>query len=234
MRLRILGTRGEIDESAPGHRNHSGVLVDNTLLLDVGEKEFLSLKPEQILITHLHPDHAFFIVEPGEIGVPVYAPESYHNSVTVKALPQELVSGGFRVRPVPTHHSKKVRSSAFVVEDESARICYTGDVIWINKEFHPILKGSDLIITDGSYLRKGGMVIRDPETGLLFGHNGIPDLIRLFRNLTNHLLFVHFGSWFFKDISASKKKLEELGIENGMDILVGYDGMELDTQDLKI
>ena len=61
MKLRILGTRGEIKSSAPRHSKHSGVLIDGKLMLDVGEKEFLDLKPGCVFITHLHPDHAFFI-----------------------------------------------------------------------------------------------------------------------------------------------------------------------------
>jgi glyoxylase-like metal-dependent hydrolase (beta-lactamase superfamily II) len=61
MNIKILGTRGEIKVSAPYHSRHSGVLIDNTLLLDCGEPEFLDYKPQAILITHLHPDHAFFV-----------------------------------------------------------------------------------------------------------------------------------------------------------------------------
>ena len=59
MKIKILGTRGEIKVSAPKHSNHSGILADGKIMFDVGEKKFLSLDPKYIFITHLHPDHAF-------------------------------------------------------------------------------------------------------------------------------------------------------------------------------
>lgn len=232
MNLQILGTRGEVEESAPLHQNHSGILVDGMLLLDVGEREYLSHHPSYIVITHLHPDHAYFIIEPDEIAVPVYGPESYRDTVIVQEITDEKELGIHRVQPVPTHHSKKVRSAAMVVTDGSTKICYTGDMIWINKEFHSFLQGSDLIITDGSDIRKGGRVRKDRETGRLYGHNGVPDLIRLFRDFTDTILFVHFGSWFFKDIQASAKRLEEMGEQYGVNVILGYDGMVVNTGDL--
>jgi glyoxylase-like metal-dependent hydrolase (beta-lactamase superfamily II) len=78
MIIQILGTRGEIEAHAPGHLKHSGILIDNILLIDVGEPEYLQLYPKFILITHFHPDHAFFMrgVEKINIDVPVFAPET--------------------------------------------------------------------------------------------------------------------------------------------------------------
>lgn len=45
MKITILGTRGEIEESAPYHSKKSGVLVNDILLLDIGDKNFLEYKP---------------------------------------------------------------------------------------------------------------------------------------------------------------------------------------------
>jgi len=50
---------GEIRKSCPYHSKHPGVLIDEKILLDIGEEEFLKYKPEYVFITHLHPDHAF-------------------------------------------------------------------------------------------------------------------------------------------------------------------------------
>jgi ribonuclease BN (tRNA processing enzyme) len=227
MHVEILGTRGEIEEYAPWHRRHSGVLIDRRLLLDLGEKEYLDLHPELVAITHLHPDHAFFVTQEGQINIPVYAPEEYHNRVQVTVLPEQLTTGEYTLRPLPTHHSKLVRSTALVVHDPSRAICYTGDIIWLNKEYHQFLEGLDLVITDGSYIRKGGMVRKDPNTGRLYGHNGIPDLIRLFSAFTNRILFVHFGSWFFKDIAESREKIRALGEEFGVKAAATRDGEEI-------
>ena len=71
------------------------------------------------------------------------------------------------------------------------------------------------------------MVRKDEETGRLYGHNGIKDLVSLFKGFTDHMVFTHLGSWFYRDIEASKQKIEELGSE---DLLVeaAYDGMTLE------
>ncbi|MBA3238189.1 MAG: hypothetical protein H0T62_07585 [Parachlamydiaceae bacterium] len=61
MHLKVLGTRGEIEQSAPRHRKHSGLLINDELLLDLGEKSYLKYCPRWILLTHLHPDHAYFV-----------------------------------------------------------------------------------------------------------------------------------------------------------------------------
>ncbi len=231
MHLQILGTRGEIEESAPWHNRHSGVLVDDQLLLDLGEKEYLRLHPKIVVITHLHPDHAFFVTEETSVEIPVYAPEEYHDSVDVVSLPEELSFDGYSIRPIPTHHSKKVRSAALLVDDGSHTICYTGDMIWINKEYHRFLEGLDLVITDGSYVRNGGLVRRDEETGRIFGHTGIPDLIRLFSEFTDRILFVHFGSWFFRDIEKARDTIRTLGKEYGVQARATRDCEEIEVGD---
>ncbi len=231
MKIRILGTRGEIEEEAPRHRLHSGVLVDGTLLLDLGEKEFLDLTPSAILITHLHPDHAFFVRGPVRVEVPLYAPEPY-KSMDILIPGEEFRIGEYTVRTIPVHHSKLVHSLAYRVEKDGQKFLYTGDIIWIDQMYHHLLGDLDLVITDGSYLRKGGMIRKDEKTGQIFGHNGIPDLLQLFSLFTRHIVLVHFGSWFFSDIVESEDKTVRLGKRMEMEVQVGYDGMEIDLAEI--
>ena len=40
MRVKILGTRGEIKIRNPLHDNHSGILIDKTILCNIGEKKY--------------------------------------------------------------------------------------------------------------------------------------------------------------------------------------------------
>jgi glyoxylase-like metal-dependent hydrolase (beta-lactamase superfamily II) len=86
MTIQILGTRGEIELSAPNHLKHSGMLIDDKILIDVGEKKYLKLNPDVIFITHLHPDHAFFLKrnKQARISVPVFAPEKITKSSDLK------------------------------------------------------------------------------------------------------------------------------------------------------
>jgi ribonuclease BN (tRNA processing enzyme) len=232
MKIRVLGTRGEIEAVAPRHRYHSGILIDDTMLFDLGEPEFLSTNPSAIYITHLHPDHAFFVSRPSPVDRPIYAPEPYQDSVTVKAMNGPVRTGPYTITPIPTHHSKRVKSAAYLVRKVSGSVLYTGDMIWINREYHHLFDPVDLVITDGSYLRKGGLIRRDKETGSLFGHAGIPELLHLFSPVTDHILLVHFGSWFYKDMKKARQQLKNLGKEHHVVVHVGYDGLTLDTTTL--
>jgi len=228
MHLKILGTRGEVKPSSPDHAKHSGLLVNNTLLLDLGEKEFLSYSPQSIFITHLHPDHAFFVIHPSSVAYPVYAPEPGPQVSFVVPAESTIRLDSMIVTAIPTHHSKKVKSSAYLVSDEGARILYTGDMVWIDKKYHHLFDKLDMVITDGSYIRKGGLIIKDSETGLLYGHTGIPDLIHLFRSFTSGIMFVHFGSWFYRDIESAGQKIAQLGKLNEVKAFAAFDGMEID------
>lgn len=231
MNLKILGTRGEVKESASGYSKHSGVLVDGQILLDLGEKEYLDYRPKAVFITHFHPDHAFFVRGLTQIGVPIYAPEG-HKNAKIEVLAGPISLGSYKITPFPTIHSKKFLSQGYVVEKEGCKLVYTGDLIQIGKKHHHLLENADLVITDGSHLRKGGRVFRDKGTGQIYGHTGIPNLIEFFRGFTANILFLHFGSWFYEDISRSVKRIKELGKERGMRVIAAYDGLEVDLSDL--
>jgi glyoxylase-like metal-dependent hydrolase (beta-lactamase superfamily II) len=80
MRVEILGTKGHIEASAPGHELYSGVLIDD-VLFDLGERIYLDRHPRAVFITHFHVDHAFFIEDDGlDLNVPLYAPQGWSPS----------------------------------------------------------------------------------------------------------------------------------------------------------
>lgn len=233
MKITILGTRGEIKETLPRYAKHSGILIDDQLLLDLGEKEFLKAKPKWILLTHLHPDHAYFVrwkeEEMPPTTAPIYAPEAPEHPLIQEAvhiLDKPIKLQSYTITPLPTHHSKRVKSQGYLIQKGNISLLYTGDLVWMDKKYLDPLGPLTLVITDGSFLRKGGMVRKDKETQALYGHNGIPNLIDLFKGHTSAILFVHFGSWFYKDTEAAQNKLEELGKEKGVRIILGYDGAQ--------
>ena len=229
MRVTILGTRGEIAQTAPYHSRHSGILIDETLMVDLGEREFLDRGPKAVLITHLHPDHAYFVragAERPPAGISIFAPEGYKDyGLTVLDRPETIA--GYGVRPVPSHHSLKVRSHAYLIARGPAKILYTGDMAWINKDYHPLFEGLDLVITEASAFRKGGLIIRDKATGQIYGHTGVPDLVRLFKDYCRRVVLVHFGGWFYKDIGQARTAIRELGRANGVVLEAGRDNQEI-------
>jgi hypothetical protein len=100
-------------------------------------------------------------------------------------------------------------------------------MVRIERRYHRLLENLDLVITEGSFIRSKGLVRVDPATGQPFGHNGIPDLVKLFSRFTRFIVITHFGTWFFKDVAKSQQKLESLG--NGVRVIAAYDGMNLDV-----
>lgn len=112
--VKIFGTRGEIKESTSRHSYKSGVLIDNKILLDGGEKEFLSYNPAYILLTHLHPDHAYFVRDQDVAPANVlwYAPEKYDNNL-VQVVHEPFYLEDYKIIPIPTVHSIKVKSNAY-------------------------------------------------------------------------------------------------------------------------
>lgn len=231
MHVKILGTRGEIEEKAPFHSKHTGILIDDELLIDVGEKSFLITDPKWILISHFHPDHAYFVRRKHE-EIPdtkgaIFAPEKLKGHKNITVLNKKKKVGPYTVIPIPTHHSKQVASQAYVIKRGGKSLLFTSDLVWIDKEFHPLIGTVDLVITEASFIRKGGMIKRDSETGQIFGHNGVPNLISLLKKFSKNLLFIHFGAWFYKNIKESRRKLQQLGKDNGVNVIVGYDGQNL-------
>jgi ribonuclease BN (tRNA processing enzyme) len=227
MRLTILGTRGNIPRSAPGYARHSGILVDARILLDLGETAYLRHRPQHIFITHLHPDHAAFLQAGLVTDAEIYLPEPTPKLPAARVMSRPVQRGSYRIVPVPTVHSLKVRSVGYVIERGGRRVFFSSDLVTIERRYRRRLRRLDLVITEGSYMRKGGLVRTDPASGRSFGHTGIPNLIELFRPFTSRLVITHFGSWFYRDIAASIQQIASLG--DGVRTSAARDGLVLDV-----
>jgi hypothetical protein len=223
VRLRILGSRGNVPASAPRHARHSGILIDGRILLDLGEASYLGAHPSHILITHLHPDHAVFLEHPIAIRAPVYVPERTRAWPDARVLRGPLTLGPYRIVPVPTVHSARVRSVGYVVEKGGRRFFFSSDLAAIAPRYRGRLRDLDLVVTDGSFARRGGLVRIDPATGRRFGHAGIPDLVGYFSSFTRRILITHFGGWFYRDVSASRRWISSLS--DGAQVRAAHDGM---------
>lgn len=223
MRLEILGTRGNILPSAPKYARHSGILIDARILLDLGEVAYLRYRPRHIFITHLHPDHAAFLRTGVATDAEIYLPEPTRKLPAARVISRPVRSGSYRIVPVPTIHSLKVRSVGYIVEQGGRRVFFSSDLVSIERRYQRRLHRLDLVITEGSYMRRGGLVRTDPMSGRLFGHTGIPNLIEFFRRFTSRIVITHFGSWFYKDIPASIQQIASLG--NGVRTSAACDGL---------
>lgn len=226
MKLKILGTRGKIPQSAPRYEKYSGILLDDQILIDVGEVEYLMYEPEAIVFTHFHPDHAFFVssAEKFDPKIPLYGPEEQELIPHLKTVTKEFRVGEFSFTPIPVIHALRLKSFGYLIQKEGKKVLITGDVAWIEKVNLENLPKLDLVVTEASFIRKGGMIRRKNDK--IFGHTGIPDLIRLLGPHTSRILFVHYGSWFFKDIEEAIKQLKSFENDE-LEVIIAHDGMEI-------
>jgi len=72
-----------------------------------------------------------------------------------------------------------------------------------------------------------GKLTKQSRPGNIYGHTEILNLVHLFKQFTNTIVLVHFGSWFYKDIQQARKNIAQLAKENNIEIIVGYDSLEI-------
>ena len=223
MKVEILGTRAKIKPSAPGYKNHTGFLIDDQILLDVGEENFLEKNPKAIVFTHFHPDHAFFVPEQLVFNpkIPHYGPEEHELLPQLQIITKPFELQGYKFTPVPVIHALRLKSLGYVVEKGAKRIFFTGDVAWIEKAYLEDLGKLDLIITEATFIKKGGRINR--KGNQIFGHTGVPDLIRLLGQHTPKIVFTHFGEWFYADVKRGPDKIR--GLKQGNpELIPAHDG----------
>ncbi|NJW51670.1 MBL fold metallo-hydrolase [Salinimicrobium oceani] len=227
MKIKILGTRGKIEPKAERHINHTGFLIDDKILIDAGEPEYMDYAPEAVVFTHFHPDHAFFVPDKKKFSpkIPLFGPEAHELIPQLKVITTHFRIGAYSFTPISVIHALRLRSLGYIIQKGQKKLFLTGDVAWIEKANLENIPQLDLVITEATFINKGGRINRKKDR--IFGHTGIPDLIRLLGPHTKKLAFCHYGEWFFeRDPAASMKRIKALQEE--VELIPAYDGMEIE------
>lgn len=227
MKIKILGTRGKIEPKAEDHVNHTGFLLDDKILIDVGEETYMDYRPQAIVFTHFHPDHAYFVPEKQkfEPKIPLFGPEAHDLIPNLKVISGKFGFDGYSFTPVPVIHALKLKSLGYIIQKGQKTIFITGDVAWIEKAHLAEIPDLDLVITEATFIHKGGRINRKKDR--IFGHTGVPDLVRLLSPLTKRIVFCHYGEWFFEQGPESAKQVIK-SKEEDVELIPAHDGMEIE------
>jgi phosphoribosyl 1,2-cyclic phosphodiesterase len=237
MQLRFLGTRGYIKIHSKLHLMHSSLLVthrNKRIMIDCGEdwrKEVWKIKPDAIIITHGHPDHAWGLADGAP--APVYA--STETWQLINAYPiqdrhtvhprKPFTLLGVTIEAFSVHHSIRCPAIGYRISSGTKTFFYISDVVDIDDR-HAALSGVDLYIGDGASVTRP-LVRRKGD--IVFGHTTIRAQIGWCgQEGVPRAVFTHCGTQI---VSADSKSIDQqirsLGAEKGVESLIAYDNMEL-------
>ena len=230
VQLHFLGTRGEIESKTLRHQKHSSLLLvadSSKLLIDFGEDHkgtLARIKPNWVLLTHAHPDHAFGLKEGTEI--PVWMSDD--SAKVLADLPiknkqifrdkESFKLGPFNVAAYPVVHSTKAPAHGFRIEVSDHTIAYFPDQLEIKDETEA-LSGLDVYIGDGAHVTRD---IKRFAGGKPIGHASMMKQTKMAQQHgAEQIIFTHLG----EQPLSEGKELDEI-VEN-FGAKVAYDDMAL-------
>ncbi|MBD3380990.1 MAG: MBL fold metallo-hydrolase [candidate division Zixibacteria bacterium] len=236
MKLKFIGTRGNIEAKNRRHRRHSSLLVsynNQNLMIDCGKDwrgNFQKYSPQAILLTHAHPDHAFGLKDGAPC--PVYATSTSWKKLDDLEIDDKRKLStdkkhtvkGIEVKACTVEHSLKAPAVGFRMKAGRHQIFYAPDLVYIHERSRA-LKGVDVYIGDGatidrSFVRKRG--------DYLIGHAPVrTQLTWCQKENVDFALITHCGSQIVEsDERKLGAKLRRMAGERGVSVKIAYDGME--------
>jgi phosphoribosyl 1,2-cyclic phosphodiesterase len=237
MKLRFLGTRGEIEQRTRRHCMHTSLMVSyrgGGVMIDCGLDwlgKFERLHPRAVVLTHAHPDHAWGLKRGA--ACPVHASqetwrELRYYPVKDRRLIKERTPTkicGITFEAFPVEHSILAPAVGYRVTAGRVCIFYVPDLIFIHDRA-AALKDVQVYIGDGatvtrSFIRRRGKA--------LIGHSPVrTQLTWCEKEGVPKAIITHCGSEIVTcDERRLSAKLCAMAVERGIEVRLAYDGMKL-------
>ena len=237
MKLKFLGTRGEIEKRTRRHRMHTSLMVSYRgadVMIDCGldwRGKFERLRPDAIVLTHAHPDHAWGLRNGAPC--PVHAPQKSWQTLTRcrvenrhlinERSPTKICSITFEAFPV--EHSILAPAVGYRVSAGRVSIFYVPDLVFIHERAEA-LKNVQIYIGDGATVTRS-FIRRRGKT--LIGHLPVrTQLTWCEKEGVPKAIITHCGSEIVTgDERGLSAKLRTIAAERGVEVRIAYDGMKL-------
>jgi ribonuclease BN (tRNA processing enzyme) len=237
MKLTFLGTKGYIEPRNERHAMHSSLAVSyrgSKVMIDCGQDwlgKLDGLRPEAVLITHAHPDHAFGLEEGAPC--PVYATaESWERMERFPLADRRVIRArvpfevsGILFEAFPVQHSIRAPAVGYRIVAGRRTVFYVPDLVYIHDR-SKALAGCSLYIGDGATVSES-MVRRDGDQ--LFGHTPVRTQLTWCRKEgVPKMIVTHCGSGIVTgENEGVLEQIREFARQRKVEVEVAYDGMEV-------
>jgi phosphoribosyl 1,2-cyclic phosphodiesterase len=239
MRLTFLGTRGYIDARTPRHRLHTALLVAHhggRVMIDCGEDwadRVDRLRPQAILVTHAHPDHAGGLRDGSPC--PIHATrDAWQGMARFAIAPRDrrvidcrrrYTIAGIGFEAFAVVHSIRAPAVGYRISAGSVCVFYVPDVLAI-PERAEALGGVRLYVGDGASIVRPIVRRRGRRR---FGHAPVrAQLAWCHSEGVRRAAFTHCGSQIVAgDEPGAEASIQLLGRAYHVETRVAHDGMVL-------
>jgi phosphoribosyl 1,2-cyclic phosphodiesterase len=237
MKLRFLGTRGEIEKRTRRHHMHTSLMVSHRgadVMIDCGLDwlgKFERLHPDAIVLTHAHPDHAWGLKNGAPC--PVYAPQKTWETLTrCRVEDRQLIKErtptkicGITFEAFAVEHSILAPAVGYRISAGHACIFYVPDLIFIHDRA-AALKNVQIYIGDGATVTRS-FIRRRGKT--LIGHAPVrTQLTWCQKEGVPRAIITHCGS---EIVTGDERKLfanlRAMAADRSVEVRIAYDGMKL-------
>jgi phosphoribosyl 1,2-cyclic phosphodiesterase len=238
MKLKFLGTRGEIEKRTRRHRMHTSLMVSyrgGDVMIDCGLDwlgKFERLHPRAIVLTHAHPDHAWGLRDGAPC--PVHAPQKTWETLTrCRVEDRRLIKErtptkicGITFEAFAVEHSILAPAVGYRVSAGRACIFYVPDLVFIH-ERSAALKNVQIYIGDGATVTRS-FIRRRGKT--LIGHSPVrTQLTWCEKEGVPLAVITHCGSEIVTgDELQLLANLRAMAADRGVEVSMAYDGMKLE------